>query len=68
MDGTSERENMDTIDLRCILFGIVEWLCCLRNDTDNDGLPTHNPEGYIAIRDAQKKERNEVVALLFILC
>ena len=67
MDGTSERENMDAIDLRYVLFGIVGWLCCLRNDTDNGGLPTHISDDYDAIRDAQGKERNEAVALLFIL-
>ena len=30
-------------------------------------LPTHISDGYDAIQDAQKKERNEVVALLFFL-
>jgi len=63
-DGGSKEKKIDATDWRCVLFGIVEWCCCLR--TGNAAELPHNSEGY-AIHDAQEKERNEVVALLFIL-
>ena len=54
-------------NLKCILFGIVDKICCLGKDTD-DVLPTQILEGVdVVILNAHKLEMNEAVALLFIM-
>jgi len=54
-------------NLKCILFGIVAKIFCLSTtDEDTDGtLPML--EGADVVLNAQKKERNEAVALLFVI-